>query len=203
MLMTAVAMLSLTASVAVADEARINLEWRPAESVVQIGEDVSLGLWAYTDEEELQLFRALDMVFEWDAEYLDLLGLNAAGAVGLLSSGFPSDDPYGLNESSPPGDGDGFYSAWAPLGTPIEVSPTGVLLTTFEFTALAESEAAGVAIVAAGGAPVLETTVWGGTDANTDVTGMLGDAVVRIIPEPSMLVLVLTGGWLCRRSARG
>ena len=193
------ALTALTSATAMAGEELINLEWRPLSLTVEVGDPVALGLWAYTNPEELQLFRALDMVFTWDPIYLQLDGLDHSGAVELLTSGFPPDDLYGLNETVPPQDGDGYYRAWAPLGGPIEVSPSGILLTTFEFTALTPTAGTLVDIALSGGSPLLETTVWGGPDANTIVTGTLGETWVEIIPEPATLALLLCGFPLLRR----
>lgn len=201
----AVALLMAVAGLATsapADEVLINLEWRAETLTADVGDPVALELWAYTEPEESQLFRALDMVFTWDASYLQLDGLDDSGAVDLLSSGFPADDPYGLNELVPPQDGDGYYMAWAPLGGPIEVSSDGILLTAFEFTALSPTPATLVDIASAGGSPLLETTVWGGPDANTDVTGTLGETCIEIVPEPTTLTLLALGACaLFRRHA--
>ncbi len=187
---------------ALADGALINLEWRPESLAVDVGDPVALGLWAYTDPEELQLFRAVDLVFTWDAVHLRLDGLDETDAVELLGSGFPANDSYGLNEVVPPQDGDGYYLAWAPLGGAIEVSPDGILLTTFEFTALSLTTGALVDIAPVGGSPLLETTIWGGPDANTNVTGTLGEAWVEIVPEPTTLTLLALGGWGVLRRSR-
>jgi hypothetical protein len=135
---------------------------------------------------------------------LRLDGLDQTGAVDLLASGFPADDASGLNEVVPPQDGDGYYLAWAPLGDPLPVSPGGILLTTFEFTALSLTPGTLVDIATAGGSPLLETTVWGGSDANIDVTGTLGESWVQIVPEPATLTLLALGGAavLMRRRSR-
>ena len=177
------------------DEVLINLEWRPAPQTVFVDDPVGLGLYAVSADSELtQLFRALDLVFSWDPNYLQLDGLDQSGAVPLLSSGFPANDLHGLNEVVPPADGDGYYKAWAHLGQPVVVDPAGVLLTTFLFTALAPTDATQVVMEVSGGSPVLETTVWGGPGANTNVTGTLDTGVIEIIPEPATLILLVLGG---------
>jgi hypothetical protein len=173
----------LTARVGWADEVPINLEWRPATQTVYVGDTVEIGLYAVAAYDD-QLFRALDMVFTWDPDHLELLGVDDTGAVDLLYSGLPADDPYNLNETVPPEDGDGYYRAWANLGEPVVVTTAGVLLTTFQFTALSPACETVVDIPPSGGDPLLETTVWGGPGANTNVTGTLGDAEIEMLCMP-------------------
>jgi len=182
-------------------EIAIDLEWRPASDSVLVGSPVEIGLYAVAEEDQ-QLFRALDMVLTWDPLYLALDGVHGIGAVSLLYSGFPSGDPYGLNEVIPPADGDGYYRAWAHLGAPVAVTTEGVLLTTFEFTALALTPGTLVDIPGSGGSPLLETTVWGGPGANIDVTGLLGEAMIEITPEPGSLALGVVGVLLVLRYRR-
>ena len=191
-------------STALAEEMTlINLEWRPAAQTVEVGDTVDVGLYAVVGPGEHQYFRALDMVFTWDTTYLDLLGLDATGAVDLLSSDFPYPDTlYNINEADPPQDGDGYYQAFAPLGPGVDVYDAGVLLTTFQFEALAESLGTLVDIPAYGGDPELETTVWGGGGANRDRTGTLGDAWIEIVPEPATLTLFGLGALTLLRRRR-
>lgn len=159
------------------DDVLISLEWRPVSQTVRVGDPAEIGLYAVTDE-ETQLFRALDLVFAWDPEVLELDGLTDTGQ--LLSSGFPASGDGGLNEVVPPQDGDGYYRALAQLGDPIEVTPAGLLITTFEFRALATAASTLVEILPSGGSPLIETVVWGGPGANTNVTGTLGSAEVTV-----------------------
>lgn len=189
----------MTPSAAWASFTPIHLEFRPAESSVRVHDPVALGLWAFTSPGETQLFRALDMVFTWEPDFLQFEGLDSTGAVPLLSSGLPEADPHGLNEVVPPRDGDGYYKAWAPLGAPISVTSAGVLLTTFVFTALLPNAETIVSPASSGGQPLLETTVWGGPDANTIVTGTLGRARIEIIPEPLSAIMLLLGGMIVSR----
>lgn len=161
-----------------ADEILINLEWRPTQQTVFVGDSVDIGLYAVVDEGQ-QLLRGVDMVFTWDPAYLGLLGLDQTGAVDLQSSEFPADDPYNLNEVVPPQDGDGYYRAWSSLGESVEVTPEGVLLTTFQFEALTVTSETFVVIEVSGGDPLeLETKVIGGSQPGMIVAGTLGDAAV-------------------------
>jgi hypothetical protein len=190
--------IAVAAATAPADEILINLEWRPASSTVYVGDTVDIGLYAVVDQ-DTQLFRALDMVFTWEPDCLGFLGLEDTGE--LWSSGFPTSGDHGLNESNPPQDGDGYYRAFAAIGAPIEITTDGFLLTTFRFAALAPTPATLVDIPPSGGTPPpLETIVWGGPGANTNVTGTLGDAWVEIlIPEPATFMLLALGTLALRR----
>jgi len=175
-----------------ADETPINLEWRPITQTVNVGDPVAIGLYAVCNPGQTQLFRAADVVFTWDPGYLQLLGVNNAGAVPLLSSTLPANDPYNLNgPNPPPTDGDGYYLAWAFLGQPVQVSDQGALLTTFEFLALAETPQTIVSVATSGGNPVLNSRVFGGQEAGTIVTGTLGSGTVTIVAEPASLVFLL------------
>jgi hypothetical protein len=188
------ALLALVAAAGpvLASEALINLEWRPAAQTVNVGDPVSIGLYAVCDPGATQLFRAADIVFAWDPVYLHLLGIDNTGAVPLLSSVLPANDPYNLNgPTPPPTDGDGYYRAWASLGQPLTVTAAGSLLTTFKFTALAQTPQTVLSIPVSGGSPALDSRVLGSQEAGTIVTGTLGSAAVQILPEPGALGLLL------------
>ncbi len=160
--------------------ANINLEFRPPSQTVSIGDTVNVGLYADSDDENDQSSAIVQVILSWNPNFLQLLGIDGTGAVPLLSSGFPTSDPFNLNEVSPPQDGDGLYLAFAPLGNPVAATPEGVLLTTFQFLALADTTQAPVDILESGGDPEGETIVFDGTVPNLDVTGTLTGGVVEI-----------------------
>ncbi len=164
--------------------ANIDLEFRPPGQTASVGDTVNIGLYAVSDDETDQLLAAAQVIISWDPSYLQLLGNDDTGAVPLLSSGFPSNDPFNLNEVVPPQDGDGLYVAFALLGNPVPATPEGVLLTTFQFLALADTPQTPVDILESGGDPAGETIVFDGTVPNLDVTGTLIGSVVEIILEP-------------------
>ncbi len=114
----------------------IDLEWRPGTQSVWPGDPVNMGLYAVSvDSREVT---AVELIFTWDPNVLELTGLDTAGAVPCFSSEFRS--PGGrceLNEAIPPADGDGLYSWSAIPGFPVTATPEGVLLTTFQFQAVA------------------------------------------------------------------
>lgn len=159
----------------------INLEWRPVDQTVLVDDVVHLGLYAVSDSGEDQLLSAVDLLFSWDPSDLELQGLDPAGGAGLLFSGFPGGDVYNLNEAVPPQDGDGYYLAFAPFVSAVAATPSGTLLTTFLFRALAETPSTQVLILETAGAPEGRTVVFDGSVPNTDVTGTLGSATVTIV----------------------
>ncbi len=162
--------------------ADINLEFRPPGQTVLIGDTVNVGLYAVSDDDETdQLLMSAQVIISWDPDFLQLLGNDTTGAVPLLSSGFPPDDPYNLNEVVPPQDGDGLYVAFAPLGNPVAATPAGILLTTFQFLALDRTLQTTVEILELGGDPEGRTIVFDGTVPNFDVTGTLTGGVVEVV----------------------
>mgnify|MGYP003870669729 CR=1 FL=1 len=165
-------------------EANINVEFRPSQPFYNVGDVVRVGVYATSDSASNQLLSAAQIIFDWDIAFLQLTGNSGIGAVSLLSSGFPSPDPYGLNEANPPMDGNGLYVAFANFGSPVAATPSGTLLTTLVFSALAETAATPVDILASGGSPLGRTTVFDGTIPNFDVTGTLTGASITIVPAP-------------------
>lgn len=180
--------------------ATISLVYRPAEQTVYVGDTVEIGLYAVSDDQTTQPLSAVDLVFAWDPAYLQLTGLNHDDAVENGGSFFPENDIFGLNEVVPPQDGDGLYVLFAPLFDAINATPQGVLLTTFEYLALDQTNQTTLDMLDVGGDPPRQTVVWGGGEhANEDVTGAIGTATVTIIPEPASILLFLTAAATLRR----
>jgi hypothetical protein len=162
-------------------QALINLEWRPMSQTTQVDDVVEIGLYAVSDDPETdQLMSAMDVIFAWDPVYLEFLGLDCTGCPPWLFSGF-SNDPFGLNETIPPQDGDGLYTALAPLGVPVAATPGGTLVTTFQFRARAVTDETWVEILEEAGSPLGRTIVYDGTVPGLDVTGTLGSAQIVIV----------------------
>ncbi|MFH0980252.1 MAG: PEP-CTERM sorting domain-containing protein [Planctomycetota bacterium] len=182
--------------------ANINLEFRPASQTVAVSDTVGIGMYAVSDSPASQSFSAIDLILGWDPVFLQLLGVDLTGAVPLLFSGFPSTDPYGLNEAVPPADGDGFYMAWAPFTGPVYATPAGVLVTTFQFAALGETPGTLADMLESAGSPLGYTTVWDGEIENHPVTGTLDSALVVIIPEPTSLALLAAASLVLLRGRR-
>ncbi len=167
--------------------ADIDLEFREEVPVVDIGDEVRVGLYAVSDSATDQTLSVIEAVVTWDATRLLFTGVDATGAAPLLSSGFPAVGSGGLNEANPPQDGDAFYLALGPLGNPVDATPAGTLITTFVFEALHSGPDVPIALEASGGSPLQETVVYDGKTPNTVVTGALLDGAVSISCGPADL----------------
>jgi hypothetical protein len=190
-----------------AANANINLEYRPVDDILEVGETARIGLYAVWDGQEHHSFSAMEVIFAWDPMYLQFLGIDDTGGVELLSSSVPFPHPSGLNEADPPQDGDGLYIAWAPLGDPVETTSEGVLVTTFLFDALEATSSTAVEILEDWGTdPVYETFVIDGEIPGLDITGLLiGTSIEIVLPCPGDInddrvvntadLLILLGEW--------
>ncbi len=167
--------------------ASISLEWRPAAQSVSVGDSVNIALYAVSSEPTTLYLSSIQAVFRWDPSHLTLLGRDDTGRPPLWVYGFIT-DPYGLNESPVPADGDGLYVATASLGHSVGVTSAGTLLTTFLFRAIAPASQTLVSILPSGGRPAGESFV--ADDDGYRVTGALGEAAVTVVPEPGTLWLI-------------
>ncbi len=162
--------------------AEVNVEFRTVEGSVAVGGVSNVAVYLVSDSASDQFVASAEIVFTWEPQYLQLLGVDTTGGPQLMGfPPFPGNLP--LNESSPPQDGDGIYVALAFGGLPVAAAPDGTLLTTFQFIALAETSGTLVDVVASISDPPGTTVIWDGTIPNYPVTGLLtGDIVV--VGEP-------------------
>ena len=175
----AVGLLLLSAFVSSAD-ALINLEWRPDTQTVLVGATVEIGLYAVSDDPEMdQYILAMDVILNWDPDSLELVGVDNNGPYAWLFSGFPVGDVDGLNDTF--ADGDALYTALGQLGAGAWATPEGLLVTTFQFTALAETPGTTITILEDAGS-YTHTAIWG--SPGQDVHGTLGNATMTILAEP-------------------
>jgi hypothetical protein len=172
----------------------INLELRPSFQSASLGSTVSFGLYAVSDSSQNQGLAAVQVVLSWQTSYLHMLSNTQTGAATLLSSSFPSPDPYGLNETSLPSDGNALYVAYATFGGPLYATPSGVLLTNLRFQALVQTSFTPIDILEVGGTPMGRTTVFDGTVSNLDVTGNRIGSGIQIVPGPGGVGMVLVLG---------
>lgn len=182
----AVIFLALVAivSLATAVTAAVNLEWRPADQRVHVGDTVSIGLYAVSDSGSDWPISAMDVIIQNDAAYLKFTGITGDGApYPWLYSGFRSDAPDNLNKKLY--DGDVMYSAWAQLGQTAAATPQGLLVTTFQFVSQSPVSSTSVSVHRTY-AISAETCVFDGTVPNLDVTGQLGSARVTIAPAGAL-----------------
>jgi hypothetical protein len=158
--------------------ADVNLAFNAEDPVVSVGDTVAIELYASSDSAANQPFSAIDLVFAWEPIHLQFLGIDDTGGAPLAGSFLPFPDVSGLNESDPPQDGDGFYIAWAPLGSPIDAPPDGVLITTFVFQAIAAVDATAIVILEQGGNEIIVETRVFGAEPGEIVTGdLIGTAI--------------------------
>lgn len=157
----------------------INLEWRKPVQSVCPGEIVAVSLFAVSAGPGNQPLSAVDLAITWDSAYLAYQGIDPTGSVELTASFLPVADPFGINESAIPTDGSMLYCAYAPLGSPVVVTPAGVQLATFQFAAVQATPAATLIEMRNSlGTPQILSTVWSGDAPNTPATGTL--AIARI-----------------------
>jgi len=177
----------------------ISLEWRPADQTVMVGSTVNVGLYAVSDDAVDDVISVMDVILEWDPAFLSLLGVNNNGPYTWLSSGFPPAAPGGLNPDH--SDGDALYTARSqfPPAAPGMATPAGLLVTTVQFTALAQTP--GTLVIIPEDHPDGAETIVVSEIPGLDVHSSLGSATIRIIPEPGTfsLALLSTAALLRRR----
>lgn len=175
-------MLFLICATPIAGHALIDLDFRPDYQHVAKGSIVSIKLFAVSDNASNQLLSAMDVVIRWDPDYLNPISFtNAGNGYNWQSSGF---FPGSINNSL--SDGDAMWTAWARPGDPAAATPAGLHVTTFRFTALANTLSTIVEIVPSFNG--FQTVVFDGTVPNTPVTGQLDSTSITItpwVPPPS------------------
>ena len=166
--------------------AAVDLVLAPHTQTVGNGAMVEIGLYAVSDSEEDQSVAAMDVVLVWDPAILELTGFTNNGPYSWLMSGFLGDSQLdGVNDSLL--DGDAIYTALSGFNTPALATPEGLLVTTLQFTAVAESASTTVAVEAALG-DFSVTRVFGGNGTTMDVTGDLGEATITILGAATLSV---------------
>jgi len=203
----AVAFALATASAA---QAAVNLEWRTSPQVVPLGGNFSIGLYAVSDTGGNQSMSAVDAVLDWNPALLQLTGLTNDSPHAWGSSNFPNDCGLdGLNGNAvcptytglSANDGSAFYRAQAVPGLPALATPAGLLVATFNFTALALTDSTMISIPPTAGL-FTESMVVDGITGGLRITGLLGSAKITVVPEPASLALVAAGAMLLIRRRR-
>lgn len=180
---------SLAAAIT-ARPAAINLELRPAFTSVGIGASVVVDLFAVPSSSAPESLGSFQAVIGWTPQFLRLDSVSAPQPSGLLALGF-FHDAYGINEFTPPKDGEGLLIGLGPLGGGIAPPPSGLPLGTLHFTALVPTSGTPLDLLARASNPAARTLVLDGRTANLDVTGSLAGATVRVVPVPSAASVLL------------
>jgi len=193
----AVSLLLLSSlSVAALADATVDLMWAPTAQTVNVGDTVNVELWAFPSE--TVLFNGVQAIVTWDTAYLDLVGnvdpqYPPPPDPSIWSTSFPYGDSFGLNELYPlPQDGNGLWVGEVACGETLPADPTGLLLTTIQFEALAETPATDVAMLPElqlPGFPRARSKFLVGTYDVLDQVG--GPCVVTIVPEPASVLALL------------
>lgn len=155
--------------------ADVHLEWRIAPSMITEGEIIDVGLYAVSDNQNVQAFAGMDVIFSWDPSVLEFQGIVNNGSYPWLGSYIPVNDPFGLNEQPTPGDGDGLYVAMGGFTTLPYATPNGLLVTTFRFLAINATCDSYLDILEVAGSPQTETVVWSAMNPGMPATGELRD----------------------------
>ena len=158
----------LFAAVANAD---INIEFRTDSPVIQVGETADVRMYLVSDPP--QEFISFQMLLAWEPTLLffDSYVTNASG----IMDGFPTFDPWGINESNPPLDGEGLYFFVGPFVNQFEATPDGLLIATLTFEALSGTAGTDVGFFTH---PEANTIVYGAS--NVDLTGDLIPVTLQI-----------------------
>lgn len=123
----------LASLVSTSAHALVNLEYRPHTQTVHVGDTVSIDIYAVSDSGDNEPFAATDIIVTWDPSKLNPISCTQANSpYGWLDSGFlyPT-----LNGNL--ADGDAEWNGEGQLGDPPVATPSGLLLTTIQFKALA------------------------------------------------------------------
>lgn len=186
----------------------INLELRPASSSVFVGNTVSLGLYAVSDSMANQALAGVDVILNWNPAFLSL-GLADLTGSSMSGPGFSNLPPDlgGFNSSL--SDGDAIWVGYAPLMAPVTATPSGTLLVTFNFLALAPTAPNTPVTIPAsdlpntGGGPGGSTRVFDSEIPNFNVVGSLSGALVTVnVPGPGTWVALAGTGLIGRRGRR-
>ncbi|MEK6675878.1 MAG: hypothetical protein AABZ47_09525, partial [Planctomycetota bacterium] len=162
----------------------VNLTFTPTTQTVRIGDTVQVTLVATSGTCFPQDVGSIQSILGWDETKLALVGRVDTGPYPWVFSGFPNDSGLdGLNDpfvKSPGNDGDALYLALASFVDGAEVPPpTGLVVTTFVFNALAVASGTQVVIPPTAGSFTASEIL--GQGSNIEITGSLGSASITIV----------------------
>lgn len=178
--------------------AAVDLAWSPSVQTSPDGAVLSVALFAYSDAPGGEGVLALDVLLEWDACRLELLGVTDDSPYDWLTTGFPNDSQLdGLNAPFtgpspfvPANDGAALFQAAAqyPPSAPAVATSGGLKVMTFRFRALGAGGATQLQLAASLGL-YSRTRVLSSLVPGLEITGELGDpAVVLVSADPNAWV---------------
>ena len=159
----------------------VNLEFRPTQSDGTPGQVWQVGLYAVSDDQTNQMVRAVQVILEWDPQYLQLDQANPCinnGPYPWFMSGFFSDSGAdGLNNTWT--DGNAYYQAVGNFSSPAYATPVGLLITTFQFHLLMHTLGTELHTPSAAG-QYTHTEVYG-EQPGQNIIGTHGGATIKIL----------------------
>lgn len=178
--------LCLFAGAATPSRGDVDLLWDPPTQGALQNEIVNVALYAVLDDTGLNPnIGVIEVILNWDPVRLEFIGKVDNGPYTWFASGFPNDSLQdGLNapySGTPANDGNAWYNALSQFGAGQEAiaTPAGLLVTTFQFRALALGVAEVSMVATAGGAT--ETRVLDGVIPGLVSTGDLGPPAEIIV----------------------
>ena len=169
---------------------KINLKLVSPETTISVGETFEIPVVVHTSDAQQRYVNA-DVVFEWDIEKLEFIGISHANCHPLIAtqySGLPYCPPgqvngcgdfYGLNETIPPTDGNGLYYSYSNLGSNLVVDQTETQIVKFIFKAINNFDFTEIKILPQYTVNYTATTViYGSSIPGLSVTGTLTNAII-------------------------
>lgn len=158
--------------------ADVDVAFQPAPRTVDRGVLFELQLIAASDSDADQTMSAMDVVLTWNPLELEFVGVINNGPYSWLIAGFLRD---ALNDVLD--DGDAKFTALANFSEPAVATPDGLLVATFRFRALTNTDKTLIRIVPS--TPTSTATqVFGAEVANQVITGvLLGAGIMTIAPS--------------------
>lgn len=174
--------------------AKLNLVLEQPETNIQVGETFEIPLMVSAATTP-QRYVVADIVFGWNTEHLEFVGISHEGSHPLIwrqnPTGLPYCPPgqthgcgdfYGINELPIPADGNGLYYGYNVIGSNFVVTEP-VQIVKFIFKALAPVSATEIQLLPEHTVYYTALTViYGSSVPGMVVTGTTTNAVVTIVP---------------------
>jgi len=161
----------------------VDLIWSPSSTTITVGSTVQVSLIARSATCFPQDVGSIQAILSWNPARLRLGGHVDNGPYAWSSSGFPNDSGLdGLNAPYTPvpgNDGLAFYLAVASFVDGAQISPGGMVVTSFQFEALTTTPGTQLSIPATAGSATMSSVLAEGVF--NDITGSLGSATITVV----------------------